>query len=147
MDFDNPAAALKAVHALKTSGIQAQMAKVSLLQACVRVCVCVGGHVCVSVFALPTNISDGLRLFIACTCAIRVRRMTLDWSHDPSSQAVLPVTPFIFQMSCFPLPNNLSFSGPCYLADHHLAHSHTSRFTQTDNTGLLQCHVCIWALW
>lgn len=31
MDFDSPAAALKAVHALKTSGIQAQMAKVSLL--------------------------------------------------------------------------------------------------------------------
>lgn len=43
MDFDSPAAALKAVHALKTSGIQAQMAKVSLLTAvpaCVRLCMC-----------------------------------------------------------------------------------------------------------
>lgn len=40
VDFDSPAAALKAVHALKTSGIQAQMAKVSLVQACVCVCAC-----------------------------------------------------------------------------------------------------------
>ena len=46
VDFDSPAAALKAVHALKTSGIQAQMAKVSLLQARVYVCVCVCVHVC-----------------------------------------------------------------------------------------------------
>lgn len=39
VDFDSPAAALKAVHALKTSGIQAQMAKVSLSQTyCVCIC-------------------------------------------------------------------------------------------------------------
>lgn len=75
-----------------------------------------------SIFALSMNISDVLCLFHACLCAIRVRRMTLDWSHDPSSQAVLPVTPFIFQMSCFPLPNNLSFSVPCYSEVRHLAH-------------------------
>lgn len=74
MDFDNPAAALKAVHALKTSGIQAQMAKVSLLQAQVCEGVCVGGYVCMSIFALPMNISDGLCLFNACMCAIRVKR-------------------------------------------------------------------------
>lgn len=42
VDFDSPAAALKAVHALKTSGIQAQMAKVSLVQA--RVC----PHICLA---------------------------------------------------------------------------------------------------
>lgn len=49
VDFDSPAAALKAVHALKTSGIQAQMAKVSLVHACVCVptCVCVHVFVCV----------------------------------------------------------------------------------------------------
>lgn len=135
MDFDNPAAALKAVHALKTSGIQAQMAKVSLLQA--QVCVSVCGWIRVYEHALPMNISDGLYLFNACLCAKRVQRMTLDWSHDPSSQAVLPVTPFIFQMSCFPLPNNLSFSVPCYSEDHHLAHKHTIQFKETDNTNLL----------
>lgn len=38
VDFDCPAAALKAVHALKTSGIQAQMAKVRETSVC-RVCV------------------------------------------------------------------------------------------------------------
>lgn len=43
VDFDSPAAALKAVHALKTSGIQAQMAKVSW---CRPVCVCV--HICLA---------------------------------------------------------------------------------------------------
>ena len=55
VDFDSPAAALKAVHALKTSGIQAQMAKVrhagiqtyfiftcmGILYICTVVCVCV----------------------------------------------------------------------------------------------------------
>lgn len=49
VDFDNPTAALKAVHALKTSGIQAQMAKVSLVQSYVCVCVCAcarGGIYC-----------------------------------------------------------------------------------------------------
>lgn len=33
-----------------------------------------GGHVCMSIFALSMNISDGLRLFSACMCAIRVKR-------------------------------------------------------------------------
>lgn len=73
VDFDSPAAALKAVHALKTSGIQAQMAKVSL--------------VCVHIFFLPVNISVGLCFFNVCMCALCVcvcRRMTLDWSRDPS---------------------------------------------------------------
>lgn len=41
VDFDSPAAALKAVHALKTSGIQAQMAKVSLIRTRLHVYVCV----------------------------------------------------------------------------------------------------------
>ena len=89
-----------------------------------RVCVCVwlGGWVDTCVWVcLPMNMSDGLCLFNACMCTIRVRRMT-DWSHDLSSQAVPPATPFIFQMSRFPLPNNLSFSVPCYSEDHHLAH-------------------------
>lgn len=56
VDFDSPAAALKAVHALKTSGIQAQMAKVSLLTGvpacdclCVRACVCTYRCVCARV--------------------------------------------------------------------------------------------------
>lgn len=40
VDFDSPAAALKAVHALKTSGIQAQMAKVRLKQTRECVCMC-----------------------------------------------------------------------------------------------------------
>ena len=62
MDFDSPAAALKAVHALKTSGIQAQMAKVSLVQTCFFVCVCVCVCVCMRV----------------CVC------VTLDWSRDLS---------------------------------------------------------------
>lgn len=47
VDFDSPGAALKAVHALKTSGIQAQMAKVSLVQACVCVHICLAcEHLC-----------------------------------------------------------------------------------------------------
>lgn len=73
MDFDSPAAALKAVHALKTSGIQAQMAKVSLMQACV----------CVPVFVLLVNISVGLCFFNECICPVCVGE-TLDWSHDLS---------------------------------------------------------------
>ncbi len=60
VDFDSPAAALKAVHALKTSGIQAQMAKVSLVQACV------------CVFVLLVNISVGLCSCNACMCPVCV---------------------------------------------------------------------------
>lgn len=65
VDFDSPAAALKAVHALKTSGIQAQMAKVSLAQACVRLCV--------YIFVLFVTVDMGLCLFNACMCPVCVR--------------------------------------------------------------------------
>lgn len=59
VDFDCPAAALKAVHALKTSGIQAQMAKVRETSVC-RVCVCV-----------YLACSMGLFLFNVCMCPCR----------------------------------------------------------------------------
>lgn len=62
VDFDSPAAALKAVHALKTSGIQAQMAKVSLVQAFVYVCI----------FVLLVNISMGLCFCSLCMCSVCV---------------------------------------------------------------------------
>lgn len=93
VDFDSPAAALKAVHALKTSGIQAQMAKVSLVHAHVHVCaylLCLRTSLWGCAFFLPL-------FFNACTLVSTVCwGMTLDRSHDLSWQAVLPVTPFTF---------------------------------------------------
>lgn len=64
VDFDSPAAALKAVHALKTSGIQAQMAKVSLVHACVRVCA--------YLFCLRTSLWGWALLKRACSCPVCV---------------------------------------------------------------------------
>lgn len=81
MDFDSPAAALKAVHALKTSGIQAQMAKVSLVHAHVHVCaylLCFRTSLWGCAFFLPL-------FFNACTLVSTVCwGMTLDRSHDLS---------------------------------------------------------------
>lgn len=74
VDFDCPAAALKAVHALKTSGIQAQMAKVRETSVC-RVCVCV------CILLAPWGCSS---LTCACVRAELISRISSDCSYDLS---------------------------------------------------------------
>ncbi len=119
VDFDSPAAALKAVHALKTSGIQAQMAKVSVSQACVCVCMYVCVCVCVYLPCLWTSLWARASLMHAClqcvcVCVLENDIRLVTWPQLTSCSSRDPIYFHCRnQMSHFCLPNNLSVEVTC----------------------------------
>lgn len=104
VDFDSPAAALKAVHALKTSGIQAQMAKVSLVQA----------FVCVYAYlsCLWTSLWGCASVICACVrCVLGNDIRLVTWPQLTSCSSRDPIYFHCRnQMPRLSLPNNLPVS-------------------------------------